>query len=87
MAISAEPGRKTAYAAELHWRVVWQRIGMGLTFRKIAENLSIACSTAQAIYKLLKQAGGLNPWTHMSLGGPVLHQYRAIRPISDQAGY
>ena len=28
---------------------------------KIAENLNIACSTAQAIYKLFEQTGGVNP--------------------------
>ena len=61
MAMSAEPGRKTAYSADLRWRVVWQRIGMGLTFRKIAENLNIACSTAQATYKLFEQTGGVDP--------------------------
>ena len=30
-------------------------------FMKIAENLNIACSTAQAIYKLFEQTGGVNP--------------------------
>jgi len=61
MAMSAEPGRKTAYSADFRWRVVWQRIGMGLTFKKIAENLNIACSTAQATYKLFEQTGGVDP--------------------------
>ena len=61
MAMSAEPERKTAYSADLRWRVVWQHIGMGLTFRKIAENLNIACSTAQATYKLFEQTGGVDP--------------------------
>jgi len=61
MAMSAEPGRKTAYSADFRWRVVWQCIGMGLTFRKIAEKLNIACSTAQATYKLFEQTGGVDP--------------------------
>ena len=26
MAFSAEPGRKTAYSDDLHWRIVWQQI-------------------------------------------------------------
>ena len=35
--MSAEPGRKAPYSADLRWRVVWQRIE--LTFREIANNL------------------------------------------------
>ena len=30
-------------------------------FRKIAENLNIACSTAQATHKLFERTGGVNP--------------------------
>jgi len=54
MAMSAEPGRKIAYSAGLRCGNV---IEMGLTFRKIAENLNIACSTALATYKLFEQTG------------------------------
>ena len=38
---SAEPARITAYSPDIGWRVVWQRIGMGLTFKEIAICLQI----------------------------------------------
>ena len=41
MATSAEPGRKAAYSSDLRWRIIWQRFGMELCFRKVAENLNI----------------------------------------------
>ena len=53
--MSAEPGRKTAYSDDLRWRVIYQRIGMGQPFHKIAMNLNIAASTAHQVYKKLSQ--------------------------------
>lgn len=55
--MSAEPGRKKAYSADLRWRIVYQRIGMNLTFPEIAKNLSIAASTAQRVYKQFEDSG------------------------------
>ena len=52
---SAEPGRKAPYSPDLRWRVVWQRIAFEFSFRKIAENLSIAPSTARAIFKMFEE--------------------------------
>ena len=40
--MSAEPHRKKAYSSDLRWRIVYQRIGMGLSFPKIASNLNVA---------------------------------------------
>ena len=54
---SAEPGRKAPYSPDLRWRVVWQRIAFEFSFRKIAENLSIAPSTARAIFKMFEETG------------------------------
>ena len=45
VAMSAEPGRKKAYSGDIRWRVVYQRIGMHLTFEAIARNLNIKHST------------------------------------------
>ena len=59
--MSCEPGRKSAYSADLRWRVVWQRIGMELTFMKIAVNLNISCSTAQTTFKRFEQTGDVSP--------------------------
>ena len=47
---SAEPGRKVAYSRDIGWRVVWQKVGMGLTLRQIASRLQIATGTAHRIF-------------------------------------
>ena len=59
MATSAEPGRKAPYAIDLRWRIVWQRIGMDLTFRDIASNLNISHGTAHGIYKRFEETGDI----------------------------
>ena len=40
--MSAEPGRKAPYSIDLRHRMIWQKIGMGLTFRGVARNLNVA---------------------------------------------
>ena len=59
--MSAEPKRKTAYSVDLRWRIVWQYIRMELSFRKIALNLNISCSTAQTTFTLFEQTGEVSP--------------------------
>ena len=44
--MSAEPGRKKAYTADIRWRIVYQRMALELTFEEIATRLNIATSTA-----------------------------------------
>ena len=39
---STEPGRKIGHSCDIGWQVVWQKVGMGLTFREIASRLQIA---------------------------------------------
>ena len=34
---SAEPGRKVGYSRDVGWRVVWQKVDMGLTFEKLLQ--------------------------------------------------
>ena len=58
---SAEPGRKTAYAADLRWRIVWQRIGMELSYRSIAANLNVAVGTVHHIYRRFIETGDVLP--------------------------
>ena len=36
MALSAEPGGKTAYSDDLRWRIVWQKIAQEKPYRDIA---------------------------------------------------
>ena len=47
MSTTAEPGRRKPYDKDLRWRIVYQRIGMNLTFHKIASNLNVSTATAQ----------------------------------------
>ena len=58
---SAEPGRKAPYAVDLRWRIVWQRIGMDISYRNIAKNLNVALGTVHHINKLFKRTGDVMP--------------------------
>ena len=59
MSFSAEPGRKTAYSADIGWRVVWQYIGMNYSFEDIGKRLQIAPSTAHRIFTRFKTTGDI----------------------------
>ena len=59
-AFSCEPGRTKAYSIDIRWRVIWQRLGMGLRFREIAHRLNIAVGTAYNTYKLFKLTGSVD---------------------------
>ena len=54
---SAEPGRKAPYAADLRWRMIWQRIGMELPYRTIASNLNVALGTVYHVNHLFLETG------------------------------
>ena len=60
MSFSAEPGRKTAYSADIGWRVVWQYIGMNYSFEDIGKRLQIAPSTAHRIFTRFKTTGDVS---------------------------
>ena len=47
----AEPARTSAYSADIAIRVVWQRLGMGMTFRDIANRLQIGLGSAHRLYR------------------------------------
>ena len=57
---SAEPAGTTAYSPDIGWRVVWQRLGMDLTFKQIAERLQITVGTAHRIFKQFKNTGDVS---------------------------
>ena len=57
--MSAEPGRTTAYSKDLRWRVIWQRLGMGLGYREIAHRLNISVGTAYNTFKLFEHTGSV----------------------------
>ena len=58
---SAEPARTTAYSPDIGWRVVWQRIGMGLGFKEIAIRLQIGVGTAHRLYARYVDTGDVAP--------------------------
>ena len=60
-AMSAEPGKRCAYSADIRWRIVYQRIGMNLGYEKIARNLNVSVSTAYRIYHLFLSTDSVNP--------------------------
>ena len=59
--MSAEPGRKKAYSSDIRWRIVYQRVGMGLTFPEIAKNLNLALSTAHRTFSIFERSGTVEP--------------------------
>ena len=61
MSTTAEPGRKRPYDCDLRWRIVYQRIAMNLTYKKIATNLNISIATSQRIYSRFQQLGDVKP--------------------------
>ena len=61
MSTTAEPGRCRPYDKDLRWRIVYQRIGMNLTFNKIASNLNVSTATAQRVYALFENTGHVDP--------------------------
>ena len=61
MASSAEPARTAAYSPDIGWRVVWQRVGMGLSFRDIATRLQIGLGTAHRLYTKFEETGEVAP--------------------------
>ena len=71
--MSAEPGRKTAYSADIGWRVVWGRIGMSQSYLEIANRLQIASSTAHRIFTRFRQTGDVAPRRQ-----PLRLQYRKL---------
>ncbi len=56
---SAEPGRKSAYSADIRWRIIWQKIGMGHTYRTIVLNVSLG--TVCNIWRRFDETGTVKP--------------------------
>ena len=55
--MSTEPARTVAYSCDLRWRLVWQHIGMGLSFRTIARNVNVSLGTVSNIISLFEHTG------------------------------
>ena len=77
MATSAEPGRKAPYSNDLRWRIIWQRFGMELPLRKVAENLNVSLGTSFNICKLFENTGSVNTRT------PTHVHYKESKSLND----
>lgn len=54
---SAEPIRRSAYSSDIALRVVWMRLGMGLSYRNIARRLQIGLGSAHRLHKRFIRTG------------------------------
>jgi transposase len=59
--MSAEPGRKAPYSVDLRHRMIWQKIGMGLTFRGVARYLNVSLGTVHNVLRLFEATGKVDP--------------------------
>ena len=57
---SCESKRSSAYSEDLRWRIVYQREGLGLSYERIAANLSIDPSTVRRTIKLFNDTGSVS---------------------------
>ena len=60
-ATSVEPVGRAPYSPDIGWRVVWQRIGLDLSFRHIAARLQIGLGTAYKLYAWFEETGDVAP--------------------------
>lgn len=58
---SAEPSRRAAYGRDMAIRVVWQKLGMNLSFRDIARRLQIGVGSAHRLYNRFIKDGEFSP--------------------------
>ena len=58
--MSCEPERKSAYSSDLKYRMVWQRIAMELSVRKVAHSLSVSVGTVYNTCKLFEHTGSVD---------------------------
>ena len=58
--MSVEPGRKVRYSSDIGWKIIWKRLGLGMTFKEISKDLHIAQSTAHRIYKKFVLTGSVD---------------------------
>ena len=61
MATSAEPSRTSAYSPDIGWRVVWQRIDMGLSFEKLQHDYRLVWALVHRLYMKFEETGEVAP--------------------------
>ena len=89
---SAEPSRTTGYSRDIGWRVVWQKVGMGLTYRQVASRLQIGLGTSHRIFERFRDTGSLSPQQRHGKRRPNsrklddLHELYILGIIADNPG-
>ena len=76
---TAESGRRKPYDRDLCWRIVYQRIGMILTYTKIASNLNV--STAQRVDMKFEHTGHVDPVLADRRDTRTLDEHRELHVI------
>lgn len=56
---SCEVGRSSAYHSDLRWRMVWQRVALGLTYQEVAKNLGVDKSTVYRTTQIFLSTGNV----------------------------
>lgn len=56
---SCEPCRCSAYSEDLRWRIVYQCLGLDLSYRKVASNLGVDPSTLSRVVKRFQLTGSV----------------------------
>lgn len=54
---SCQEERTAAYGADLRWRMVWQREGLGFTLKQVASHLNVDKSTVQRTISTFRHSG------------------------------
>lgn len=55
--MSITPWRTAPYSEDFRWRIIWQRIGLRLTVKTVANNLGVNASTVVRIVKIFLATG------------------------------
>ena len=66
---SCEPDRTADYSEDLRWRMVYQRIGVGRSYREIAESLNVDQSTVMRTVALFEETGDVQKRRYPSNDG------------------
>ena len=57
LVMTIEPGRSKAYSNDITWRMVYQRCGLGLSYKQIGEQLNVDPSTVCRTVQLFEETG------------------------------
>ena len=77
--MSLTPGRTSSYSTDLRWRIVWQRLALGLAVKDVASNLGIDASTVSRICSLFKTTGSVEKRPYPKNARPLQKLTKAVQ--------